>query len=253
MLRPSPDEALEQFISDAKANGVSFKQQSTARHFLRQLMGVLRTLSADGAGYRAATEEIGRIIPEENKEAYLMAVRDFFPYWNGDKAIAPAKPKLDLTAPPVAVATPIAAPRSMGASFQTAELPRHFAGAMAQMDEDPWADRDLASLERQVMQWRSLTRYREELVKLGLTESNVALRQRLMKLLLYTMRDESQNTELYRSGVDRMLTLLPHQERWHVFVSLAREFFYFMAGAPDAGSKLQAGISDADMLGLLDV
>lgn len=246
MTRPSPEEALERYMQDAKANGVSFKQTSARRHFLRQLMGILRTVSQDGAGYRAATAETMRIIPEENRSDFITAVRDFYPYWNGE--FAPINPP-----PQAAVATPIFTlpPAPPPASNDGQAEVSAIMGALSAMETDPWSRQDLASLERQLLQLRSLSRYREELGRIGLSASNIELRTRLMKLLLYTIRHENQNTEVYRQGVDKVLTLMPQQDKWHIFVSLAREFFYFLANSPEANSKLQKQIDEHEMRGLL--
>lgn len=260
MSRPSPDEALEQYLLDAKNKGISFKTLSTSRHFLRQLLGGLRGVSQDGAGYRAATEEIMRIMPEENRTAFLSAVREFFPYWNGEVTAKPAEERIAPSLPPVAtpvytISEPLIAalaPSESGGSTVGMALGAGLAHAIARMEQDPWAQQDIVTLERQLLQMRSLGRYTEELKRLGLSDSNVQLRSRLMKFLLYTIRDKSQNTEVYRLGVDKALTLLPKQDRWHIFVSLAREFFYFLAATPDAGSKVQMNISDEEMLALLE-
>jgi len=260
MSRPSPDEALEQYILDAKNKGISFKQLSTSRHFLRQLLGGLRNVSQDGAGYRAVTEEITRIIPEENRSAFLSAVREFFPYWNGDVIARPAEERAAPPAiPPVATPVYVASEQPSFSGMSTERgggtietTAANLAMAIVRMEQDPWSQQDVLMLERQLLQMRSLSRYVEELKRLGLPDSNVQLRSRLMKFLLYTIRDKSQNTEVYRLGVDKALTLLPKQDRWHIFVSLAREFFYFLAATPDAGSKVQVNISDEEMLALLE-
>lgn len=255
MSRPTPEDALERYLQDAKNRGDSFKQMSAARHFLRLLLSALKNASADGAGYRMATEETGRIIPEESRPAFILAVREYYPYWNGEvKEGAPGStPAPAVAAQPrgtatLNVATPIVATEQAVAAIGSS-LGTGFTSALATMEVDAWARQSVASLERQLLQMRSLAAYAEELKSLGLSEENQACRIRYMKLLLYTIRDDNQNTEVYRLGVDKVLPLLP-QDRWQVFVSLAREFFYFLASAPNAASKLNPGISDDEVLSL---
>jgi hypothetical protein len=128
---------------------------------------------------------------------------------------------------------------------------RSYGAAMAQMESDPWSHCTVTELERHLHQLRSLARYGEALKKASIDEPNIHARMGLIKLLLFTIRDMPQNTDSYRSGVDKVLLLFPQQERWHVFVSLAREFFYFLAGDADASSRLQTQLSHAELLGLI--
>ncbi|WP_374536020.1 hypothetical protein [Chitinimonas taiwanensis] len=226
MTRPSPDVALEQYLETLKLSGVSTKQLTLARHFLRHLMSTLRDLPQDGHGYRKASELTLRNFPAD--EQFRSFVREFFPYWNGEAA------------PPPKTSQPSLAPTEAS-----------LLAAMQKMEADPWAQTSVLKLEQQLHQLKCLQRYAEELKKAGLEDANVQLRARLIKLLLFHLREATPNTESYRAGVDKLLAMLPSQERWHVFVSLAREFFYFLASDPEAGSKLQRQLSTADLQGLL--
>ncbi|GAB3249575.1 hypothetical protein [Chitinimonas naiadis] len=231
MRRPSPDQALENYLEDLKQRGMTNKQLTLARHFLRHLLSTLRDLPQDGAGYRQAAGLTLRNFPEDDQ--FVGLLRDFFPHWNGE---APER-----TSAPATITPPVPKSEEV-ASIQV---------ALGRMQADPWSQASLGQLERHTHQLKSLVRYQEELKKAGLEEPNIQARLMLIKLLLYTTRDVAQNTDNYRSGVDQVLTLFPQQERWHVFVSLAREFFYFLANDPAAGSKLQMQISTAELQGLL--
>lgn len=245
MSRPNPEAALEQYLGDLKQRGMPTKQLTLSRHFLRHLLTTLRDLPQDGAGYRAAAETTLRNFPEEG--GFLDTVREFFPYWSGEEVAHPATRAPAATPAPPPIATPSAAAQEPSPTSATV---RNYAGAIQQMYADPWSHRTLAELERQAHQLKSLQRYAEELKRAGLDDANVVARSQLIKLLLFTIRDAPQNTDSYRGGVDKVLTLFPQQERWHVFVSLAREFFYFLAGDADAGSRLQKQISLSDIEGL---
>ena len=227
MSRPAADAALEQYTDELKQRGVSNKQITLARHFLRHLLSTLRELPQDGNGYRHAAETTIRNFPDD--ASFLETLREFYPYWSGE-AHRPA-----ISQPP------------MVPSAQAVSL----TDALSTMEQDPWSQRTINELERQAHQLKSLQRYIDELKRQGLGDDNVMLRTKLIKLLLFTIRDQPQNTDAYRAGVDQTLTLFPHQERWHVFVSLAREFFYFLAGDQDAASRLQKQLSDADLAQLM--
>lgn len=239
MSRPSPDAALDQFLEDLRRRDVATKQLTLARHFLRHLLSTLRDLPQDGIGYRKASELTLRNFPDDAQ--FVNLIREFFPYWSGETAAAPA-PR------PAAVAAPAAiASHGNLAAAESSSLD----DALRRMDADPWSQTTLAQLERHIHQLKCLGRYVEELRKAGFDDANVALRLKLVKLLLYSIRDSAANTDSYRGGVDKVLMLFPRQDRWHVFVSLAREFFYFLAGDPEAPSKVQKQLGTADLQGLM--
>ncbi|MEH6459240.1 hypothetical protein [Chitinimonas sp. JJ19] len=239
MSRPQPDQALEQYLEELKRRGIANKQMTLSRHFLRHLLSTLRDLPQDGAGYRKAAELTLRNFPEDGQ--FVELIREFFPHWNGEAVTA--TPPWRPAAPPAAA--PIPGASSLGGDNTALQ------DALSRMHADPWSQATLIQLERQAHQIKSMNKYVEELRKAGMEESNINARLRLIKLLLFTIRDVAQNTDSYRTGVDQVLTLFPHQERWHVFVSLAREFFYFLANDPEAASKLQKQIGTADLLNLV--
>ncbi|PHV13292.1 hypothetical protein [Chitinimonas sp. BJB300] len=225
MTHPLPEAALEQYLDTLKLRGVSNKQLTTTRHFLRHLLSNLRDVSHDGQGYRAGADITLRNFPEEDQ--FRALIREFFPYWRGEST-------------PTVIPQPVASPA----------IDNNLAKALTHMQADPWSQASLQKLELHAHQFRTLHRYGEELVKMGLEEANIQARMRLIKLLLYTMRDANPNTESYRTSVDQVLALLPSQDRWHVFVSLAREFFYFLANDQDAPSKLQRQLSTQELQSL---
>ncbi|MFC4158090.1 hypothetical protein [Chitinimonas lacunae] len=236
--RLGPDEALERYLQDARQKGVPTKQLTMARHYLRHLLTALKEETPDRHGYRRATEEVARIFPQRE---FLDAVREFFPYWAGEPPPRPSAEPSSATPPspatPAAAANPPVTVTRL--SPPSPSLGSGLADSLQRMEIDPWAKATVAGLERQLLQFRSLHRYGEALRKLGLDEKNSLLRMRLIKLLLFTIRDAPQNTESYRGGVDKVLAMIPNQEHWHVFVGLAREFFHFLADAPDAADKVQ--------------
>ncbi|HEY9103387.1 hypothetical protein [Chitinimonas sp.] len=244
MSRPSPEQALERYLDDLKRRGLSNKQLTLARHFLRHLLSTLRDLPQDGSGYRKAAEMTLRNFPEDAQ--FVEMLRDFFPHWNGEAPDTVSGPVPRPAAPP-----PASPPVSGGQAAASTASAGTLLAAVGRMNADPWSQASLAQLERHTHQLKSLARYQEELKKAGVEDLNIQARSLLIKLLLYTTREVVQNTDNYRKGVDQVLLLFPQQERWHVFVSLAREFFYFLANDPEASSKLQKQISTADLQGLM--
>ncbi|WP_269532321.1 hypothetical protein [Chitinimonas sp. BJYL2] len=243
MSRPTPDQALEQYCEELKRRGLSNKQLTLARHFLRHLISTLRDLPQDGTGYRKAAELTLRNFPEDVQ--FVDLIRDFYPHWSGE---APDTSGQATSSPAPRPATSASAG---GAATLGGNSGSGLQAALGQMDADPWSHASLAQLERHTHQLKSLVRYAEELRKLGLEDANVHARIKLIKLLLYTIRDMVQNTDNYRTGVDQVLAYITQQERWQVFVTLAREFFYFLANDPEAASRLQKQIPTADLNSVL--
>jgi len=222
MSRPSPDTALERFTEDLKQRGVATKQLTLTRHFLRHLLTTMRDMPQDGASYRTASATTLRNFPEDPH--FVALIRDFYPYWSGEAVSKPT------STPPPSLAT--------GA---------HLDDILARMESDPWFQQTIAELERHLHHLKCLQRYAEDLARIGLEQANIDARVRLIKLLLFTIRDVPQNTDTYRAGVDKVLTFFPHQERWHTFVSLAREFFYFLAKDAGAAERIQQQISTHEL------
>ena len=186
----------------------------------------MRDMPQDGASYRAASATTLRNFPED--PYFVELIRDFFPYWSGDSVGKPT------STPPPALASST-----------------NLSDVLGRMETDPWFKQTVAELERHLHQLKCLQNYAEVLIKQGLEQANVDARVRLIKLLLFTIRDAPQNTDTYRAGVDKVLTLFPHQERWHTFVSLAREFFYFLAKDASAAERIQRQISTTELTQLI--
>ncbi|MDK2125525.1 hypothetical protein [Parachitinimonas caeni] len=219
------EQALNQYIEALRARGVATKSLTLARHFLRYLLSALKDQPQNGNGYRRAADETLRNFPDQPQ--LVEFVRQFFPYWSGE---------VDLES----------GPDSIGLNSN-----QNLSEAFMKMESDPWSSATITSLERQLHLLRSLARYEEQLRQAGINEENAKARARLIKLLIYSIRDSAQNTDTYRAGVDEMLKLFKDTEKWHVFVGLAREFFYFLAHDSDAPSKLQKNIDLEDIRALM--
>jgi hypothetical protein len=234
MTRPDPEAALERYLHHLRACNLPTKRLTLAQHFLRHLLSTLKhEAAADGADYRRAAENTLRNFPDP--EQFLDIIREFFPYWSGEPAPATTTPRAGAALP---LERPVQTPV------------KTLIDAMRQLEQDPWSKVSLAALERQVHQLRALARYAEAMRERGVDPGEADRRMRLMRLLLYIIRDQPQNTEHYRQGVDAVLALVPDQSQWPAFVALAREFFYFLANEPNAAARIQTHIP-LDGLGTL--
>lgn len=225
------DEAGEQqsvaaYLEFLKNQGKSFHELSKCKHFLRYLMTGLRGNAGNSEAYRKAAERTLSNFPEE--PMFVEAVREFYYYWSGTKK--PDSPQ-----------RPVAPPRNEAAlSLPLVELLRG-------VEEDYWFKPELAKLERQWRHLKALNDYTLQLRAKGCDDISVDARIRAVKPLLYILRDAEQTPEAYRNAVDGVLLMLPRTERWAAFASLAREFYYFWAHLPDAGSHLQLQTKTSDI------
>lgn len=218
--------ALNAYMDHLKHLGRSNHELSKCKHFLRYLLNSLKDQPQTGDSYREAAEGTLRSFPKE--EIFFEAVREFYYYWSGVER-------------PEATERPVSKPR------EESRLGVKLTELLLAVDSDDWFKPDLARLERQYGQIKALHDYAEQLRLRNVDELTIQARISVLKPLLYILRDGEMTPDAYRMAVDGFLLMLPSTDRWHVFVSLAREFYYFWAHLPDAAQHLQLGIRMLDL------
>lgn len=236
MAIPTSDENREQaavsaYIDLLRSQNGSMAEQSKCKHFLRYLATELHKKPVTSDNYRKAADYTLRNFPED--EFFMRVVREFFYYWSGT-----AKPE----------ESRVEAKLSPNATKLGTTLP----DLMHKATEDPWFKSDLKQLERQFSQLRSLHRYVDELKRNGVDMVSIEARERIVKVLLLVLRDTEYSGAAYRQAVDSVMMLFSRTEKWHVFVALAREFFYFWINDPEAANHLQLKVSAVDIRELMN-
>ena len=196
------NEAMTAYLSLLKSKGASSRDINLRKHFLRHLVSVLKDKPKNGDAYRYAVDKVLANFPDSADVNTLpLVARDFYYFWIGDiKQIALMNAKGGLAPNPVLVS-----------------INGTLTDMMAEMDAAGWEVTDIAPL----------TRYMETLENAGQPDSVRDIRERLLRLLLYVIRDHEPTSAVYRAGVDAMQTLFKKEDIRHAFIQVAREFFYY--------------------------
>ncbi|WP_374356971.1 hypothetical protein [Chitinimonas sp.] len=201
--------ALTAYLSLLKGKGAATSLLTRRKHILRHLLSTLEAQSDqfrhnDDAGYRHAVDSTITKFPDEQQFEIISAAREFYPFWIGDmKTIARlnAADALALDHAPVDV---------RGSLIDMFE----------RMDADPWSHTEQVCL----------VEYLKRLNSQSQPDAVVDIRERLLQLLLFVIRNAEPTPTAYRAGVDAMLTLFAKEDARRLFVDVAREFFYFWNG-----------------------
>ncbi|MDK2125526.1 hypothetical protein [Parachitinimonas caeni] len=200
------DQALNAYLALLKANGAATAHINLRKHLLRHLLSVLEEVSleqTEGAdhGYRLAVDRLLGHFPDEQHVEIISTAREFYPFWVGDlRTIAKLNAAKALT---------------------TQHIPLDISGSLTDMLERMDAD-DTQHAEPPV-----LCAYIEMMASQGVESAVIDIRERLLRLLLYVIRNADPVPTAYRAGVDAMLTLFPREDTRQAFIEVAREFFHF--------------------------
>ncbi|MFC4158091.1 hypothetical protein [Chitinimonas lacunae] len=201
--------SLAAYLNLLKTKGAATSLINQRKHILRHLLSALeaqagRFIDDDDAGYRRAVDQIQNNFPNEQQIEIISAAREFHPFWLGDlKTIARLNSAEALTLDPV----PLDISGSLIDMFE-------------RMDRHPWSQQEPECLQH----------YLVELSARGADDAVIDLRERLLKLLLFVIRDAMPMPTAYRAGVDAMLTLFSKEDTRRAFIDVAREFFYYWNG-----------------------
>ncbi|MGQ5523671.1 hypothetical protein ACUHMQ_10455 [Chitinimonas sp. PSY-7] len=198
------------YLQLLKSKGAATSLLTRRKHFLRNLITALESqtdkhITDSDAGYRYAVDYILHRFPDDQQVEIITTAREFYPFWTGDLktiALLNAAEALSLAHPPI-------------------DLQGNLIEMFERLNADPW------SQEVQP----SLTLYIEQLAEQGADNAVRDVRERLLTLLLYIIRNTDETPMAYRAGVDAMLTLFSNEDSRRVFTDMAREFFYCWHGA----------------------
>lgn len=201
--------SLAAYLNLIKTKGAATSLINQRKHILRHLLSALeaqegRFIDDDDAGYRRAVDAVQNNFPNEQQVEIISAAREFHPFWLGDlKTIARLSNAEALTLGPVPL-----------------DICGTLIDMFERMDRDAWSRHEPECLQH----------YLSELSARGAEDAVIDLRERLLMLMLFVIRDASPVPTAYRAGVDAMLTLFSKEETRRAFIEVAREFFYYWTG-----------------------
>lgn len=197
------------------ATGVINRRKHMLRHVVSSLEGQQgRFLADDDSGYRRAVDHVIATFPDDQQVEIINASREFYPFWVGDlRTIA----KLN-------------AANAWSVESVSVDIGGSLIDMFERLDKDPWSQTVPDSLSQ----------YLANLAAQGAETAVLDMRERLLMLLLYVIRNTEPIPTAYRAGVDAMLTLFSKEDTRRVFIDVAREFFHFWSGFHSGQISAQA-------------
>lgn len=213
-------EALTAYQNILQEHGHGRAEIYKKSHLARCILGQLKDAEFDTARYRLAVEAVRKTMPDAAASELCRRVgREFYPFLCGDME----KVRLLVEA----------------GAYQRGEI---------RVDLPPHTDLDdlirvCRARELNESEELALNDYLYALQVQGLPEIAIENRVTIALLLLVGMHAQPRDGNHYRAVVDRLLQLFNHEKSREYFLAVAREFFGFMLGNPEARVVLSQDIS----------
>lgn len=198
-------DALQAYLSLLKSKGASSRDLNVRKHFLRFLLSELKDKPFTGDAYRVCVDTVLAGFPESpDLQVLPVCAREFYYFWIGDiRQIALLHANGGLDPKPLVIPT----------SGTLIDM-------LAEMDQAGWETMDIPALGQYLAVLRAN----------GSTEAVMDIRERLIRLLLFVIRDFEPTSRAYRAGVDALQLMFQKEEARQTFVAVARDFFYYWIG-----------------------
>jgi hypothetical protein len=208
------EQALKAYINLLKSKGASEEALQQREDFLLKLAFRHEEQLNENYRYRKAVENLLDQVDKSHWPFYLSVTREFFPFWSNDlKAIAALN-----------------AERAF--DFELI----HWQPADIKLKKI-WNTLDKQQFE--LAETWPMKAYTHGLRQEGASLAIVETRIKLVKLLLVRLKDAPEKTpRIYRIAVDSTYPLFDLKETRRLFLAVAREFYYFWIGAPEASSYI---------------
>lgn len=211
--------ALNAYLNLIKNKGAATSVLNVRKHVLRHLISALeaqagRFISDDDAGYRRAVDSVILAFPNEQQIEIINVSREFYPFWIGD----------------LRTISRLNAANAWTVEALTVDVSGNLMQMFERMDNDAWSQQTPSCLAR----------YLDALLTRGADAAVVDVRERLLMLLLYVIRNAEPVPTAYRAGVDAMLTLFTKDDTRRVFIDVAREFFHVWQGFHNPSTEASA-------------
>jgi len=221
MVENREQEALDAYIRLLQNKGATPDMLQRRKVFLQQLMPILSKKPLDGGEYRDRVETLLDSLDKADWPLYQAVAREYYPFWTKDiKAIAAL---------------------NADSGFDLAEVP------WAPLEVNLKTLWNLLDKEQfSIAENWPLKAYSQALRAEGAQQATVNTRIKLVKLQLVRLRDAPEkNHKVYRAAVDATVPLFSMRDTRQFFLLVAREFYYFWIGDPDAANYIVLGRTGA--------
>lgn len=194
--------AVNAYLTLLRNQGANSAIINQRKHFLRYLtVELAQTPEPSSANYRSAIDATLARFPETvDRSEFIAAAREFHTFWLGDiKSIA------RLTQ------------NGLTTRKYSVDIQGGLIDMLEKMDRDPWARQEQPCLFR----------YIESLLNRQVDSAVIDIRERMLKLLLFVIRQAGNEPNAYRAGIDAMLSLFNKEQARIAFLEIAREFFCY--------------------------
>ncbi len=215
MIKQREHEALEAYTRLLRQKGLSESNIQRRRLSLERLFPYLEDRQCNGHIYREAVDIVLTQTTDEDWPYFLAIIRDYYNFWMKDfKAIASLNKTVSFDIE----------------RFLFKPQTGNLHSLWARLDEEKFT---------MVETW-PVKAYTMALRQEGADKSLVETRIKLVKLLLFRLRDATElDNNHYRIAVDSTLPLFKAKQTRTLFLAVVREFYYFWIGDPDAVSYIQ--------------
>lgn len=207
-------DALQAYLNLLKTKGASNRELSLRKHFLRHLISELAGRPRNGDTYRLAFDRVQAQFPDnEDTRIFPLCAREFYFFWIQDlRQIALMNSTGALDPSPVLIA-----------------VEGTLVDMLLKMDEAGWEMNEIPAVAR----------YVAELEAKGVDLAVIDIRERLIRLVLFSMRDQAPSSKVYRAAVDAIASLFAKEDARQLFIQVAREFFYYWNDSSTAEVAIQ--------------
>ncbi len=213
-------EALAAYQDILEQHGHGRAEIYKKSHLARCILGQLKDAELDNTAYRQAVDAVRETMPDPASSELCRRVgREFHPFLCGD----------------MDAVRMLAEAGAYQRGEIRVELPPH-----SNLDELIRICRGRALNDSEHL---AISDYTYALQVQGLSEASIQNRTTIALMLLVGMHVLPRDGNHYRAVVDRLLQLFTQEKSRDYFLAVAREFFGFMLGNPDASVALSQDLS----------
>ncbi len=185
--------AIESYINSLIAKGASDQCILDSKNFLGKLAQNISFIQADGASYRQVAASLLSEAALENRAFNINLVREFYAFWINENVLAD---------------------EAADADIQKEELVELWNN----IEQEFFSDAEI----------RPLNAYTDFMRKVGVSERDINIRQKIAKFLTVELRyDDSNPEDTYRDAINRTQHLFLRPDLKAFFLIVSREFYRF--------------------------
>ena len=190
--------AIESYINSLVAKEASDQCILNSKHFLGKLAQNIAFIPADGASYRQVVAGLLPDVALENRAFSINLAREFYAFWINENILA----------------NEISAAHAADTEIQKQELVELWNN----IEQEFFSDAET----------RPLNTYTDFMRRVGVSERDVNIRQKIAKFLTVELRYDDDNPEdTYRDAINRTQHLFLKPDLKAFFLIVSREFYRF--------------------------